>query len=56
MTSNTPYGRGFAAFHLEQPTSSCEHPHGSGQGREWVRGWTDGQIADRLKLNETRPS
>lgn len=54
MTSNTPYDRGLAAFQQEQPTSSCEHPLGSGRAREWVRGWTDGQIADRLKLSEER--
>jgi hypothetical protein len=45
--SNVSYEEGVQAFQQSQPTASCEYALGSDQGREWLRGWTEGQVAER---------
>ncbi|KQT52474.1 MULTISPECIES: hypothetical protein [unclassified Aureimonas] len=51
--SNIPYEEGLSAFLQAEPTGSCGYASGSDQGRDWLRGWTDSQIAGRLKAEET---
>lgn len=50
--SNIPYDQGVSAFQQAQPTDSCEYPLGSDQGREWLRGWSESQIAEREKAQD----
>jgi hypothetical protein len=49
--SNVSYEQGAAAFQQAHPTDSCEYPLGSDQGREWLRGWTESQMAERESAN-----
>lgn len=47
--SNIAFELGFTAFQNAEATDRCEYPLGSDQGREWLRGWTESQVAERDK-------
>lgn len=47
--SNAAYESGLVAFQNDETTDQCAYPTGSDQGRDWMRGWTEGQSAERAK-------
>lgn len=47
--SNIAFETGFVAFQNDEATDRCAFPLGSDQGREWLRGWTESQVAERAK-------